>query len=55
MFNISFFSKVAFEGTRGSGYQGDIAIDDVSFTDGACGGQSVGGNVDKYSFRVVAF
>ena len=34
--------QVAFEGTRGSGYQGDIAIDDVSFKDGPCSSSSSG-------------
>eukprot|EP00795_Rhopilema_esculentum_P012712 gene12712-3431_t len=28
--------QVGFEGKRGSDYQGDIAIDDISFKDGAC-------------------
>ena len=28
--------KVIFEGVRGQGYQGDIAIDDVQFTVGSC-------------------
>lgn len=28
--------QVIFEAIRGSGYQGDIAIDDVTFTVGAC-------------------
>lgn len=28
--------QVAFVGARGKGYQGDIAIDDVYFTDGTC-------------------
>ena len=25
--------RIVFEGVRGDGYQGDIAIDDISFTD----------------------
>ena len=28
--------KVIFEGVRGQGYHGDIAIDDVQFTVGSC-------------------
>lgn len=28
--------QVVFEGIRGKGYQGDIAIDDIAFTVGAC-------------------
>lgn len=31
-----FCVKVIFEGVRGQGYQGDIAIDDVQFTVGSC-------------------
>ena len=31
-------NQVAFEGTRGSGYRGDIAVDDVMITPGTCGG-----------------
>ena len=34
--------QVAFEGTRGTGYQGDISIDDVSFKDGPCASSSSG-------------
>ena len=30
--------QVVFEGVRGGGYQGDIAIDDVKITPGACAG-----------------
>uniref|UniRef100_W5NKB1 MAM domain containing glycosylphosphatidylinositol anchor 1 n=1 Tax=Lepisosteus oculatus TaxID=7918 RepID=W5NKB1_LEPOC len=30
------FSQVVFEGVRGSGFEGDIAIDDVSVTKGRC-------------------
>ena len=32
--------NIVIEGLRGSGYQGDIAIDDLSFTDSLCGGMS---------------
>ena len=28
--------SITFEGVRGNGYQGDIAIDDVSLEDGSC-------------------
>jgi len=28
--------QIVFEGIRGTGYQGDIAIDDIAFTVGAC-------------------
>lgn len=28
--------QVVFEGVRGTGYEGDIAIDDVSITTGKC-------------------
>ena len=28
---------MVFEGIRGSNYQGDIAIDDISYVDGDCG------------------
>ena len=35
---ISFFIKIVFEGIRGNGYQGDIAIDDIKLTDGQCAG-----------------
>eukprot|EP00794_Sanderia_malayensis_P015012 gene15012-16561_t len=31
---------VIFEGIRGKTYQGDIALDDISFVDGSCGPQS---------------
>eukprot|EP00794_Sanderia_malayensis_P015011 gene15011-16560_t len=31
--------QVTFEAVRGSGYQGDISIDDVTFMDGACASQ----------------
>ena len=34
--------QVAFQGTRGISYQGDIAIDDVSFKDGPCATSSSG-------------
>ena len=34
--------QVAFEGTRGSDYQGDISIDDISFKNGPCS-SSAGG------------
>ena len=33
--------NVIIEGLRGSGYQGDIAIDDVSFTEALCGGMAL--------------
>ena len=33
-----FFFQLVFEGVRGSGYQGDIAIDDISMDVGACQG-----------------
>ena len=36
-------SKVVFEATRGSGYLGDIAIDDVTMVDGACNQSPAGG------------
>eukprot|EP00794_Sanderia_malayensis_P017044 gene17044-18759_t len=39
--NASSF-QVAFEGTRGTSYQGDIAIDDISFKNGACGQTNTG-------------
>ena len=29
-----------FEGIRGKNYEGDVAIDDISFTDGNCGATS---------------
>lgn len=31
--------NVVVEGLRGSGYQGDMAIDDFSFTSSLCGGK----------------
>lgn len=31
-----YFSQVVFEGIRGDGFEGDIAIDDVSVTKGKC-------------------
>ena len=31
-----FLPQIIFEATRGSGYQGDIALDDVYFQAGAC-------------------
>ena len=31
-----FFFKIVFEGIRGSGYRGDIAIDDVKMASGPC-------------------
>ena len=31
--------QMVFEGKRGNSYQGDIAIDDISFTNGLCGGK----------------
>lgn len=34
--NIYFTCQIAFEGITESGYQGDMAIDDVSVTDGPC-------------------
>lgn len=33
----SIILQVVFEGVRGNGIQGDIAIDDISVTPGACG------------------
>ena len=30
------YFQVAFEGIRGNNYQGDIALDDISFEDGKC-------------------
>ena len=41
MYGISFllcFSKVVFSGVRGSDYQGDIALDEISITSGQCSG-----------------
>ncbi len=32
----SFLCQVVFEGIRGNGFEGDIAIDDVSVTKGKC-------------------
>ena len=29
---------IVFEGKRGTSYQGDIAIDDITFTESFCGG-----------------
>ena len=37
-----FYFQIIFEGTRGTSYQGDIAIDDVSLKKGSCNG---GGDV----------
>lgn len=34
--NILKVTSIRFEGVRGGGYQGDIAIDDVSLEDGSC-------------------
>jgi hypothetical protein len=34
---------VIFEGVRGSGVYGDIAVDDISMTSAACGGQLLKG------------
>lgn len=34
--NFIFVLKLVFEGIRGSGIQGDIAIDDVAVTTGSC-------------------
>ena len=38
IFNVNFecFSQIMFEASVGSSYSGDIAIDDVLITDGAC-------------------
>ena len=36
--NTNFCLQVTFDGQIGSGIQGDIAIDDVIFTSGACTG-----------------
>ena len=33
------YFQIVFEGIRGKSYHGDIAIDDVSITNGACSGQ----------------
>lgn len=35
---------VVFEGVRGKGYRGDIALDDVSLTSGVCGLQPTAGS-----------
>lgn len=35
------FLKVVFEGVRGIGFQGDIAIDDITVTPGSCGGKDL--------------
>lgn len=31
--------RVVFEGVRGTDYSGDIAIDDITFTESNCGGE----------------
>ena len=36
LFYIIFSTQVKFEGVRGLSYQGDIAIDAISFTPGRC-------------------
>lgn len=30
------YGQIVFEGIRGSGYKGDIALDDISMVDGVC-------------------
>jgi len=37
--NTLFSPQVVFEAVRGNGYHGDIALDDISFTNAACGVQ----------------
>ena len=34
--SFSFLFQIVFEGIRGEGYQGDIAIDDIHFVNGIC-------------------
>ena len=36
-------SQVAFEGVRGSDWQGDLALDDLSIARFACGGMYING------------
>jgi len=38
--------QVVFEGVVGSSYRGDIAIDDISFTAGACGNPGQHGAIE---------
>ena len=37
IFFFYIFLKIQIVGTRGNGFKGDIAIDDVRVTDGQCG------------------
>ncbi|WAR02788.1 MLRP1-like protein, partial [Mya arenaria] len=37
--------NLVFEGVRGTSYRGDIGLDDITFTDGACTGSSVSGSL----------
>ncbi|XP_014680989.1 PREDICTED: MAM and LDL-receptor class A domain-containing protein 1-like [Priapulus caudatus] len=46
--------QIAFEGVVGSGYMGDIALDDVYFYDGVCHGQATPTTTD-YSPTTVTF
>ena len=43
--------QVAFEGRRGSSYQGDIAIDDISFKDGPCAATASGDLFSHYDYE----
>jgi len=38
VFASLFSSQIVFEGVRGTGFKGDIALDDITIKSGQCGG-----------------
>ena len=47
IFFFYIFFKIQIIGTRGNGFKGDIAIDDVRVTDGQCGKFNLCLNLEK--------